>query len=97
MKTIIKTGSGLSKYLINDDVPVVFFSDRIEVGDIKESQEPESRGFVIADLNESNASLVEGVVELKTEWSIDKFIYDGGWKENPSWVDIESIRNEGEE
>ena len=87
MKTIIKTGSGLSKYLIDDDVSVVFFSDRIEVGDIKESQNPQGRGFVIADLNESNASLVEGVVELKTEWSIDKFIYDGGWKENPSWVD----------
>jgi len=55
MKTIIENATKLSKYLLDDATPVTFLADRINVGD------PNNLDFIIGDLNEGNASLVENV------------------------------------
>ena len=55
MKTIIENSTKLSKYLLDDATPVVFLANQINVGD------PNNLDFIIGDLSEGNASLVEGV------------------------------------
>ena len=55
MKTIIENSTKLSKYLLDDATPVTFLANQINVGD------PSNLDFIIGDLNEGNASLVEGV------------------------------------
>ena len=55
MKTIIENTTKLSKYLLDDDTPVAFIKGQIHVGD------PEDLDFIIGDLNDANASLIEDV------------------------------------
>lgn len=85
MKTIVHNGTKLSKYLFADDVDLDIRADGIRVG---EATNPD---FWIADLNSTNSTLVLDVPELKSEWRGNKFFYDGGWKENPDWVDPEEL------
>jgi len=80
MKTIVETSSGLSKYLLADDVTITATADNITVGDPAK--------FIIGDLNTGNATVHEGVTNAPDDWTGDKYFYDGAtWTLNPDWVD----------
>jgi hypothetical protein len=79
MKTIVETSTGLSKYLLADDVAVTSNADNIVVGDPVE--------FIIGDLNSSNATITENVTAPE-DWTGNKYTFDGTtWTLNPNWVD----------
>ena len=79
MKTIIENGTNCSKYLFADDEQVKIKDDYIEVGSPVE--------FIIADLNASNSTLIEGVTE-PDDWYGCKYNYvNGVWELCPDWVD----------
>ena len=80
MKTIVETATGLSKYLLNDSVTITANSDHIVVGDPVE--------FIIWDLNSSTVTITESVTNAPSEWSGNKYTFDGTtWTQNPDWVD----------
>ena len=80
MKTILDEHN-CSKYLFADDKQVNMKADRIEVGD------PANLDFIIADLNSSNSTLIEGVTE-PDNWYGCKYNYvNGVWELCPDWVD----------
>ena len=102
MKTIIENSTKLSKYLLDDETPVVFLKSQIHVGD------PDNLDFIIDDLDEGNSSMVENVPvvtdgptvtvsyagnfrapDVEDTWEGNKFLYDGGWIANPDWVEPE--------
>lgn len=79
MKTIVETATGLSKYLLADDVVVTLNADHIVVG--------EPPQFIIADLNADNAVVYEGVTAPEG-WSGNKYTFDGSdWTLNPDWAE----------
>ena len=80
MKTIIENSTKLSKYIFDDNASVTISSDSIV-----------TPNFIIADLNSSNASMIEDVTPPEN-WSGDRYTFDGStWKENPNWVDPATI------
>lgn len=80
MKTIVETASGLSKYLLEDDVTIVSNADHIVVGDPAE--------FIIGDLNSGNVTITENVTNDPDDWSGNKYFFDGTtWTLDPNWVD----------
>lgn len=79
MKTIVETDTGLSKYLLADDVAVVMNVDNVVVG--------EPPQFIVADLNASSATVYEGVT-VPADWIGNKYTFDGtAWALDPTWVD----------
>lgn len=73
MKTIIRKDSGASLYLLGDATPVLVAANNITVGDT------DSPDYIIADLNDGNAHVVEGVTPPE-DWSGDKYrLQDGEW------------------
>lgn len=81
MKTILSNDGNVSKYLFADDKAVLVNADSIVVGD------PSAPEFIIADMNSSNATLVEGVTE-PTDWYGCKYSYaDSTWTAIEGWVD----------
>ena len=83
MKTIVETATGLSKYLLEDDVSVTANSDHIVVGDpIK---------FIVADLNASTVTITENVTNAPSDWTGNKYTFDGTtWTQDPNWVEPET-------
>jgi hypothetical protein len=80
MKTIVETATELSKYLLDDSVTITVNSDYIVVGDPAQ--------FVIGDLNSSNATITENVTNAPSDWTGNKYTFDGTtWTLNPDWVD----------
>jgi len=80
MKTIVETSSGLSKYLLADDVALSATAQDITVGDPAQ--------FIIGDLNSGNATVYESVTDAPTDWTGNKYFYDGAtWTLNPDWID----------
>ena len=80
MKTIVETATGLSKYLLDDSVTITDNSDHIVVGDPPK--------FIVADLNSSNATITENVTNAPSDWTGNKYTFDGTtWTQNPDWVD----------
>ena len=80
MKTITENSTGLSKYLLDDDVVVTVSADSITIGDPAE--------FIVADLNSSNATLTENVTDAPEDWAGNKYTFDGTtWTQDPNWVD----------
>lgn len=76
MKTIVENSTNLSKYIFADDASVTISSDNIV-----------TPNFIIADLNSSNASMIEDVTPPEN-WSGDRYTFDGStWTANPDWVD----------
>lgn len=76
MKTLIENATKESKYLFPDTAAVVLRVDMIVT--------PE---YGIADLNSTNATLVENVTPPE-DWAGCKYLYDAGtWTLNPQWVD----------
>lgn len=83
MKTIVETATGLSKYLLEDDVSVTANSDHIVVGDPAE--------FIIGDLNSDNATVYENLANTRSDWVGNKYTFDGTtWTQDPNWVDPEA-------
>jgi len=77
MKTIVETASGLSKYLIPDDVDITANADHIVVG--------EPPQLIVADLNADNSVVYVGVT-APIDWTGDKYIFDDGeWLPNPDF------------
>lgn len=80
MKTIVETATGLSKYLLADDVTIVSNADNIVVGDPAQ--------FIIGDLNSTTVTITENVTNSPADWSGNKYFFDGTtWTLNPDWVD----------
>jgi len=80
MKTIVETSTGLSKYLLADDVTIVSNADNIVVGDPAQ--------FIIGDLNSGTVTITENVENAPEDWSGNKYTFDGTtWTLNPNWVD----------
>jgi hypothetical protein len=79
MKTIVETATGLSKYLLADNVSAALNVDHIVVGDPPQ--------FIVADLNADNAVVYEGVT-APADWTGNKYTFDGSdWTLNPDWID----------
>lgn len=79
MKTIVETSTGLSKYLLADDVAINASASNIEVGSPVQ--------FIIGDLNSGNTTITEGVT-APADWAGNKYTFDGtDWTLNPDWVD----------
>ena len=80
MKTIVETSSGLSKYLLADDVTITATADDITVGDPAQ--------FIIGDLNSTTVTVTDGVTNAPADWTGNKYTFDGTtWTLNPNWVD----------
>ena len=80
MKTIVETSSGLSKYLLADNVAINATAENITVGDPAQ--------FIIGDLNSTTATITENVANAPEDWSGNKYFFDGtAWTLNPDWVD----------
>ena len=80
MKTIVETATKLSKYLLADDVAITATADNITVGDPAQ--------FIIGDLNSGNATITENVTNAPSDWTGNKYFFDGTtWTLNPDWVD----------
>jgi hypothetical protein len=93
MKVIVENETKLAKYLLQDNTPVEILENMIKVGD------PNNLDFIIGDLNSSNATMIESVVNTRianadVDWMGNKYIYDGGWQENPDWVEPEESEDE---
>jgi len=83
MKTIVETATGLSKYLLEDNVTIVLNADHVVVGDPAK--------FIIGDLNSSNATVTESVTDAPSDWAGNKYTFDGTtWTQNPDWVEPEA-------
>jgi len=86
MKTIVETATGLSKYLLADDVVVTATADNIVVGDPAQ--------FIIGDLNSGNVTITENVTNAPSDWSGNKYTFDGTtWTLNPDWVDPATLED----
>jgi hypothetical protein len=84
MKTIVETSTGLSKYLLDDDVTIVSNADNIVVGDPAQ--------FIIGDLNSGTVTITENVTNAPADWAGNKYTFDGTtWTLNPNWVDPETV------
>jgi hypothetical protein len=80
MKTIVETSSGLSKYLLADDVTIIATAQDITVGDPAQ--------FIIGDLNSTTVTVTDNVTNAPEDWTGNKYFFDGTtWTLNPSWVD----------
>jgi len=80
MKTIVETSTGLSKYLLADDVTITATADNITVGDPAQ--------FIIADLNSGNTTITENVTNAPSDWTGNKYTFNGTtWSANSDWVD----------
>jgi hypothetical protein len=80
MKTIVETSSGLSKYLLADDVTITATAESITVGDPAQ--------FIIGDLNSTTVTVTDNVTNSPADWSGNKYFFDGTtWTLNPDWVD----------
>jgi len=81
MKTIIETATSLSKFVFADDTPVDITSKLINVG------ETDSLELIIACMDSSNATLVEGVAP-PADWFGDKYKYiNSTWSINPDYIE----------
>ena len=79
MKTIVQKSTGLSKYLLDDDIVVEAKPDIIVIGYPQQ--------FFIADLNKYTTIIYEGVT-APSDWIGDKYTFDGtDWTLNPNWVE----------
>ena len=91
MKTIVENSTKLSKYLLDDATPVAFINGQIHVGD------PNNLDFIIGDLNEGNASLVENV-PVTTDGNEVTVAYSGSFREagvEDTWVGNKFIYDGG--
>ena len=80
MKTIVETSSGLSKYLLADDVTITATADNITVGDPAQ--------YIIGDLNSTTVTITDNVTNAPDDWTGNKYTFDGTtWTLNPDWVD----------
>ena len=80
MKIIIENATNLVKYQFNDTDEVTMEAGRIIT--------PE---FIIGDLNSSNASIIENIIE-KNDFIGDKYTYENNdWVNNPDWIDTIQI------
>lgn len=78
MKTLIETGTNISKYVFENADAVTITDNSVETS-----------AFVIADLNSSNCSMVTGVTP-PADWTGCKYTYaNSSWTLNPDYVEPE--------
>ena len=84
MKTIVETSTGLSKYLLEDDVDITATAENITVGDPVQ--------FTIADLNSTTVTITDNVTNAPSDWVGNKYTFNGTkWTANPDWTDPEAV------
>ena len=82
MKTIVETSTGLSKYLLADNVTLTSTATEITVGDPAQ--------FIIADLNSGTVTVTDSVSNAPADWMGNKYTFNGSaWAANPDWVEPE--------
>ena len=87
MKTIVETATGLSKYLLADDVVVAPTAQDITVGNPPQ--------FIIGDLNSATVTITENVTNAPEDWTGNKYFFDGAtWTLNPDWVDPATLNQQ---
>lgn len=88
MKTLIKNDDGVSLYIFPDEQEIIFTPNSILVGNPPK--------FIISDLNNETATLVENVI-VPDDWVGGKYLYqDGVFTNNSSWIAPEAfILDEG--
>ena len=80
MKTIVETSTGLSKYLLADNVSLTSTATNITVGDPAQ--------FIIGDLNSTTVTITDNVTNAPANWTGNRYKFDGtNWTANPNWVD----------
>ena len=78
MKTIVETGTNLSKYVFDDATELTVNGDNIA-----------TTQFIIGDLNSANAVVHDGVTPPE-DWVGNKYKLDGTtWSDNPKWTEPE--------
>ena len=78
MKTLIENSTDISKYVFADDANVTLESDKIITD-----------GFIIADMNSENSTLVEGVTP-PDDYVGNKYLYvDSEWVSNSDYSEPE--------
>lgn len=76
MKTIIENATDISKYIFEDDVEITLDETTIITPEL-----------IIADMDSSNATVVEGVTP-PADWMGCKYLYaDSEWVLNPEWIE----------
>lgn len=78
MKTIVRKGTNVSLYLLDDNVSLDIQESHIVVGD--------PAMFIIGDCGTSNVDVHENVAD-PGDWQGWKYFYDGqAWTLNPDWT-----------
>ena len=84
MRTIVETSTGLSKYLLEDDVEITATAENIVVGDPVQ--------FTIADLNSTTVTITDSVTNAPSDWVGNKYTFNGTkWTANPNYVEPEAV------
>lgn len=79
MKTIVEVSTGLSKFVLDDDVAVTLGPNNIVI------HEPVTN--TVADLSEDSAVVYEGVTDVPADWIGNAYVYDG-----TTWATVEAHR-----
>ena len=75
-KTIVQNATKQSSYIFADDVTITFENGTIT-----------TPNFIIGDLNDSNATLVENVT-APADWFGNKYLFENNtFTVDPNWVD----------
>ena len=83
MKTIVETGTNLSKYVFDDATELTVNGDNIA-----------TTQFIIGDLNSANAVVHDGVTPPE-DWVGNKYTFDGSsWTVSSGWVDPDTSEEE---
>lgn len=75
MKIIVENDTKIVKYLLDENIEVT--STHIVVGN--------PARFIIADLNSSNATVIDNINDAPNDWKGCKYLFDNGWLANPNW------------
>jgi len=90
LKSIVETSTGLSKYLLADDVVITSNSDDITLGNPPEN--------IICDLNINTVTITENISNAPDDWVGNKYFFDGvSWTENSDWTEPPAPDDDGSE
>ncbi len=83
MKTLVNTSTKISKYLMEDSVPVHIGSNYTSIKNSGTNH--------IWDLKSDNTILYQNITDAPSDWANGKYKYDGEtWTKNPDYVEPKS-------
>jgi hypothetical protein len=79
MKTVVRTNSNVSLYLLPDEMEVLIDSESMTLGNPPQ--------YLVLDCNISNCLLIENVTN-PNGWKGGNYLYvNGEWLPNPEWIE----------